>query len=107
MTARKRPCADEILVRMSVTLAESEGHVAGHKGELLGLMRNEMNRERDFMENQLLNVSLGLLIYQWIIVRMKVRPWRVLVPASIGVWALMTLSGFGRLFTSLIQTGVF
>lgn len=107
MTARKEMRAEEILAGASAALIESEGHAAGRRGELLGLMRSEMNRERDFMENQLLNVSLGLLIYQWIIVRMKVKPWRVLVPASIGVWALMALSGFGHLFISLVQTGVF
>lgn len=107
MTAGREIRAEKILAGASAALARSEEHVAGHRGELLTLMRSEMKRERDFMENQLLNVSLGLLVYQWVIVRMKVKPWRVLVPASIGVWALMALSGFGHLFTSWVQTGVF
>lgn len=46
-------------------------------------------RETDRIEHHLLEMPLSVIIYQWIIIRLKSRPWRLLFPASIALSILL------------------
>lgn len=107
MKAKKHHSADEILEQASPFLAAQERFAEDHRARLLADMRAEMHQGRDLLEHQLLNISLGLLVYTWIILRMKSKPWRILVPASFGVWIVLMATGAGRIVLSWLQTGVF
>ncbi len=46
-------------------------------------------QETDRLEHHLMEMPLSVIIYQWIIVRLKTRPWRILVPTSIALTLLL------------------
>lgn len=107
MKAKKLRLADEILEQASPLLAAHERFAGDHRDRILADMRAEMHQGRDLLEHQLLNIPLGLLVYTWIILRMKTKPWRILVPASIGVWIVLMATGAGRAVISWLQMGVY
>lgn len=46
-------------------------------------------RETDRLEHHLLELPLSVIIYQWVILRLKARPWQLLVPISFALSFLL------------------
>jgi len=46
-------------------------------------MSQEVERCRETLAHHLLDLSLVHILYFWVILRLKYRPWRVLVPVSV------------------------
>lgn len=57
-------------------------------------------KEEERLENHLLEMPLSVIVYKWVIVRLKSRPWRLLIPTSIALSLL--LQGFLSRF-NLVQ----
>ena len=46
-------------------------------------------QETDRLDHHLMEMPLSVIVYQWIIVRLKTRPWRLLIPASVALTFLL------------------
>jgi hypothetical protein len=46
-------------------------------------------KEEERLENHLLEMPLSVIVYKWIIVRLKSRPWRLLIPTAIALSLLL------------------
>ena len=50
---------------------------------IVSRMIDTAHRETERLEYHLSELPLSVVIYQWVIVRLKSRPWRLLLPASL------------------------
>lgn len=60
-----------------------------YQNRIISQMIITARRETDRLEHHLLEMPLSVIIYQWIIIRLKSRPWRLLFPASIALSILL------------------
>jgi uncharacterized membrane protein len=63
--------------------------VAAFQDRIISRMVETARRETDRLEHHLLELPLSVIIYQWLIIRLKYRPWRLLVPASVALTLLL------------------
>lgn len=56
-----------------------------YQNKIITQMITTARQEADRLEHHLLEMPLSVIIYQWIIIRLKSRPWRLLFPASIAL----------------------
>ena len=59
------------------------------QNRIISQMVATARQEADRLEHHLLDMPLSVIIYQWIIIRLKNRPWRLLFPASIALSILL------------------
>jgi hypothetical protein len=59
----------------------------------LRAMRREVEKRHESLAHHLLELPLLKVLYFWLILRLKLKPWRVLVPASIMIALLFRLIG--------------
>lgn len=71
-----------------VRQAEREA-VAALQNRIIPRMVETAHRETDRLEHHLLEMPLAVIIYQWVIIRLKYRPWRLLIPASVALTLLL------------------
>jgi len=67
--------------------------------KLVSQMVRVADLETERIEHHLLEMPLSVIIYQWIIIRLKTRPWRLLIPASVAL--TLILQGFLSKFNLL------
>lgn len=89
----------ELLKKTEGSRRVSQEAVRSAQNRVISEMVNAAHREADRLEHHLLEMPLSVIIYQWIIVRLKSRPWRLLVPASLAMALL--LQGFLARFNLL------
>lgn len=53
------------------------------RSRIVSEMIKTARKESDRIEHHLLEMPLSVIIYQWIVIRLKCRPWRLLIPASL------------------------
>ena len=58
---------------------------AAMENRIVSRMIAASHKEEERLENHLLEMPLSVIIYKWVIVRLKSRPWRLLVPTSIAL----------------------
>jgi hypothetical protein len=56
---------------------------------IISRMVETAHQETDRLEHHLLEMPLPVIIYQWVIIRLKCRPWRLLIPASVALTLLL------------------
>lgn len=80
---------DELL-KKSKSLREEDQELARVlQNKTVSRMIDAAHRETDRLEHHLLEMPLSVIIYQWVIIRLKSRPWRLLVPASLALGLLL------------------
>ena len=90
---------EELLKKTEGQRRVSQEVVRSAQNRVISEMVSATHRESDRLEHHLLEMPLSVIIYQWIIVRLKSRPWRLLVPASLAMALL--LQGFLARFNLL------
>lgn len=60
-----------------------------YQNRIISQMIATARQEADRLEHNLLEMPLSVILYQWIIIRLKNRPWRLLFPASIALSILL------------------
>jgi hypothetical protein len=68
---------------------EDEEAARAMQNRIVSRMVETARRESDRLEHHLLELPLPVILYQWFIIRLKRRPWRILVPASMIVTLLL------------------
>lgn len=63
--------------------SEDRATTARWQNRIVSRMIDTAHRETERLEYHLSELPLSVVIYQWVIVRLKSRPWRLLVPASL------------------------
>jgi hypothetical protein len=59
------------------------------ENRVISRMVETAHQEKDRLEHHLLDMPLPVIIYQWVIIRLKYRPWRLLLPASVTLAVLL------------------
>lgn len=85
---------DEKQIRqlMERTKTVREAHqeaVDAFRDRIISRMVETAHQETDRLEHHLLEMPLSVIIYQWVIIRLKYRPWRLLLPASVALTLLL------------------
>lgn len=62
---------------------------AKFQDKVISRMITAARQEADRLEHHLLEMPLSVILYQWIIIRLKNRPWRLLFPVSIALSILL------------------
>lgn len=57
--------------------------------KLVSQMVRVADLETERIEHHLLEMPLSVITYQWIIIRLKIRPWRLLIPASVALTLIL------------------
>lgn len=64
---------------------EDRKDTAAWENRVVSRMVATVHREEERLENHLLEMPLSVIVYQWVIVRLKSRPWRLLIPVSVAL----------------------
>ncbi len=74
---------------------------------IIRAMSQEIERYHETLAHHLLDLPLTHVLYYWLILRLKFRPWRVLVPASLlAVLLYRLVAGSVPNFWSLLAGGL-
>jgi hypothetical protein len=80
---------DEILKNTEPLRKQEQQAVINAGNRIITKMIDTANRESDRIEHHLLEMPLPVITYQWVILRLKSRPWRLLIPASVALTLLL------------------
>lgn len=92
--AKKKLSAHEtelILARTRPLIKERRLAAEQSAQRTIRAMSQEVERCRESLAHHLLDLPLLHVLYYWTILRLKFRPWRVLVPVSLGAAVLYRL----------------
>lgn len=83
--ARRRGEAEveAIFARTRPAIGRHRAAAEGGKRAAVHAMSQEVDRCRETLAHHLLDLPLWHVLYFWTILRLKYRPWRILVPASL------------------------
>lgn len=68
---------------------QDQAAVQSAQNRIVAAMVTTTQRETERLEHHLLELPLTVIIYQWLIIRLKSRPWRLLLPASLALSLLL------------------
>ncbi len=78
------------LLQTTASLRNSDREAAeNYRNEIVSRMVQTAHQETDRIEHHLLEMPLSVIIYKWFILRLKSRPWGLLVPASLAIGILL------------------
>ncbi len=83
---------EKLLMKSKDLWIEDRKAAVAYENRIVSRMVATVHQEEERLENHLLEMPLSVIIYQWIIVRLKSRPWRLLIPASVAL--SLILQGF-------------
>ena len=79
----------ELFERTKEIRREEQEAVNACRDRIVSQMITAAHHEADRLEHHLLEMPLSVIIYQWIIIRLKHRPWRLLIPVSMVLTLLL------------------
>ncbi len=77
------PELEELLRRAAPQLRKDREEAWQASAKTIRAMSQEIERQRETLAHHLLDLPLFQVLYYWLILRLKFRPWRVLVPVSV------------------------
>lgn len=80
---RDRTGAEEILARGAPEIRRQRTATQQAMQRTIRAMSQEVERCQETLAHHLLDLPLTHVVYFWVILRLKYRPWRVLIPASL------------------------
>lgn len=80
---------DELLKTTEQLNRADREAVNAWQNRIISGMVDAARQETNRLEHHLLEMPLSVILYQWIIIRLKSRPWRLLVPASLAMALLL------------------
>ena len=78
-----RPGVEEILARGAPAIGRQREASCQATQRTIRAMSQEVERCQETLAHHLLDLPLTHVVYFWVILRLKYRPWRVLIPASL------------------------
>jgi hypothetical protein len=79
----------ELFGRTQKARREEQEAVNAWQDRIIAKMVATAHRETDRLEHHLLEMPLSVIVYQWVIIRLKHRPWRLLIPVSVVLTLLL------------------
>ena len=78
-----RPEVEEILARGAPEIRRQREASRQATQRTIRAMSQEVERCQETLAHHLLDLPLTHVVYFWVILRLKYRPWRVLIPVSL------------------------
>lgn len=73
---------EELMKKTASSRKENQEATEIIRNKVVSKMIATGRKELERIDHHLLEMPLSVITYQWIVIRLKCRPWRLLIPAS-------------------------
>lgn len=80
---------EKLLMESKGQWQEDRKAAEAYENRIISRMVATIHQEEERLDNHLLEMPLSVIIYQWVIARLKSRPWRLLIPVSVALSLLL------------------
>lgn len=85
----KRQPFEELIAKTAAARQADQAAAAAWQDRIVSQMIDAAHRETDRLEQHLLDTPLSRVIYQWVLLRLKRHPWKMLVPTALALSLLL------------------